>query len=236
MFFVPTIVNVLMTRIDQGNVESTACWTNANSETIAIYTKEKEAAKLAEQKEKQEQIAANNKKREQEDEERKNNVVRRPESDYSGSNSSSSGGGSTSLLQTALNQKGENHTTFTDWFGFADEWCAMFVTWATAHTSVTGNANDCANTPRSGSDKCLFTSKTSADGGAVCTHAAWYAEHNRFYHSEYYANKYNTYKDGNKAYVPKPGDIVFFANGSNNYAGNPKNSCYQFGHIAIVVV
>ena len=233
VFFVPVVVNVLMNMIEQDNVEKTACWTNANTETIAKFKAVKEAKRLSEQEEKQKKIAENNKKREEEDKKRKENVVRRPDSDY-GNNSSSSGIGSTDLLQTAMNQVGQGYKTFTDWYDFADEWCAIFVTWATAHTSITGNANDCKNTPRSGSSKCLFNSKTSADGGAVCSHAEWYASHNRFYHSEYYAKVYKTYMDGNKAYVPKPGDIIFIANGDSRYAGNPKAACYQFGHIAIV--
>lgn len=234
IFFVPVIVNVIMNMIEQDEVQNTACWKNANTEKIAEITAVKEAKRLAEQKEKQKKIAADNKKREEEDAKRKKNIVRRPDSDYGGTNSTSTGGGSTNLLDTALKEVGNGYKKFTDWYGFADEWCAMFVTWATAHTSITGKASDCSNAPRSGSSKCLFNAKTSADGGAVCSHSEWYANNNRFYHSQYYAGKYKSYMDGSKAYVPKPGDIVFFANGSSSYAGNPKNSCYQFGHIAIV--
>lgn len=230
VFFVPTLVNILMTRIDQESVESTACWTNANTETIAKYKQIKEAKKLAEQKEKQEQIAANNKKREEEDEKRKNNVVRRPDSDYSGSSSSSSGGG-TNLLETALKEVGNNHAKYTDFYGFAADWCAMFAFWATAHTSVTGNASDCANVSTSGSDKCYYKSKIDVYSAVVYEYAQWMANHNRFYHSQHWAKQTGTYKDNGRVYEPKPGDFVFFNGG---YGGDPKNCYAQLAHIAIV--
>ena len=218
VFFVPMMVNLLMNQVDQGNVESSTCWANANSETIAKYTEVKEAKKLAEQKEKQEKIAENNKKREQEDEERKKNIVKRS-------------GGGTSILETALKEVGNNHSKYTSFYGVAADWCAMFAFWTTAHTSVTGNANDCANVTRSGSDKCYYTSKIDIYSAVVWQYTEWVAKHDRFYHSQYWANRMGTYKDNGRAYEPQPGDFVFFNGG---YGGNPLSCRAQLSHIAIV--
>ena len=221
IFFIPVLVNLILGNLGESSVQQTACWTNANSETITYYKKIKEAKQLAERKEKQERIEANNKKREEEDKKRKKNIKKR---------TSSSGGGKT-LLETALKEVGNGHSKYTSWYGFADEWCCMFVVWATAHTSVNGNVSECANTPRSGSDKCYYNKKIQEDAAAVSYFAYWMAKNNRFYHSQYWANSTGKYKDGSKAYTPQPGDLVFFNGG---YGGDPMNCQAQLSHIAIV--
>ena len=226
IFFVPVLVNLMLGSLGENRVQQTACWTNANSETITYYKKIKEAKQLAERKEKQERIAENNKKREEEDKKRKKSIKKR---------TSSSGGGKT-LLETALKEVGNGHKKYTDWYGWPDEWCCMFVVWATAHTSVNGNVSECANTGRSGSEKCYYNKLIKEDAAAVWYFAYWMAQNKRFYHSQYWANSTGTYKDGSKAYTPQPGDLVFF-NGNPAYGvyhGNPLTCDGELGHIAIV--
>ena len=141
------------------------------------------------------------------------------------------------LLNTALKEEGNGHTKYTNWYGEADEWCAMFANWAMAHTSITGNANDCKNTGKGGSDKCIYKKLITENADSVWHYANWMAKNKRFYHSQYWANKMGTYKNGNEAYTPKPGDLVFFNGtyaGGGVYGGDPLNCRAQLGHIAIV--
>ncbi len=226
IFFIPVLVNLILGNLGESSVQQTACWTNANSETITYYKKIKEAKQLAERKEKQERIEANNKKREEEDKKRKKNIKKR---------TSSSGGGKT-LLETALKEVGNGHSKYTNFYGMAADWCAMFVFWATHHTPVNGNVSDCANPTRAGSDKCYYKKLIEVDSAVVYSYAVWMAQNKRFYHSQYWANSTGTYKDGSKAYTPQPGDLVFFDGNPSiaTYSGNPLTCDGELGHIAIV--
>lgn len=218
IFFIPTIVNLIMKNIDQMSVQKTSCWANANTATIAHYQQIKEARDLSELKEKQEKIAANNAAREKADQERKDNIVKK----------SALG---EKMAEVAAKELGKNHKTYTDFYGFADEWCAMFVFWVTAHTPVSGSASACNSA--SGSDNCVYKKYIGEKSAVVYAYAHWIANNKEFYHSKYSVSKYNTYKKGNKVYEPQPGDLIFF-NGSNRYQGNPKNCPGQLSHIGIV--
>lgn len=218
IFFIPTIVNLILKNLNQMNVNQTECWANANTETIAHYQQIQEARKLSELQEKQATILANNKAREEADQERKDNIVKK----------SALG---EKLVQIAEKELGKNHRTYTDFYGFANEWCAMFVYWVTAHTPVDGNAASC--TSRNGSDNCVYKKYIGTKSAVVYDYAQWIANNKKFYHSEYYARKYNTYKSGNKVYEPQPGDLIFFAR-EYEYNGNPKNCPGEPYHIGIV--
>lgn len=221
IFFVPTIVNLILKNLNQMNVQQTACWANANSETIAYYQEIKEARELSERQEKQAKIVANNKAREKKDQERKDNIVKKSEAGEK-------------LVEIAEkevgNVGGQKYRTF---FGVDGEWCAMFVFWVTAHTPVSGGNNACNNVSNSGSDKCVYTKQISVKSTVVWEYMEYMAKNKSFYHGQYYASKYGTYKNGSKAYEPQPGDLIFF-NGTNVYDGDPKNCKGEPSHIGIV--
>lgn len=218
IFFVPTIVNLILKNLNEMNVQQTACWANANTATIAHYQQIKEARELSELQEKQATILANNKAREEADQERKDNIVKK----------SALG---EKLVEVAEKELGKNHKTYTDFYGFANEWCAMFVFWVTAHTPVNGSASAC--TSANGSDNCVFKKYINVKSAVVYQYAQWIANNKKFYHSEYFARKYNTYKNGSKVYEPQPGDLIFFAR-EDEYHGDPKNCPGEPYHIGIV--
>ena len=226
VFFVPTIVNIVLVNVEEDRVEKSACWTNATEAKIEYYSQIYEANKASEKQKKQEQILANNKKRDKEDQERKKKIVPREKSSGSASGNS--------LAEVAYNELGNSGTKYKNWYGMNSEWCAVFVSWAIAHTPTKGaSSTACKNTSSSGSDKCVYTKDISIKSAVVYQFTEWIAKNKKFYHAKYYANKYGTYKNGSKVYEPVPGDLIFF-NGSYSYTGNPK-SCYaQLSHIGIV--
>lgn len=220
IFFIPTIVNLILKNLNQMNVEQTACWSNANTGTIAYYQEIKEARELSERQEKQAKIVANNKAREKADQKRKDNIVKKSEAGEK-------------LVEVAEKELGKNGQTYKTFFGIDGEWCAMFVFWVTAHTPVSGGNNACSNVSSSGSDKCVYTKQISVKSAVVYQYMEYMAKEKKFYHAKYYTAKYGTYKNGSKDYEPQPGDLIFF-NGSNSYRGDPKNCYGELSHIGIV--
>ena len=140
------------------------------------------------------------------------------------------------ILATASKQLGKKGSTYMKFYGYSGDWCAMFIHWVFAHTSITSNANKCNNVSSKGSTNCVYKSAIKTKSAAVCDYARWFANNRRFYHSQYWAKKYKKSKySKNKKYKPVPGDIIFITKGAyNSYRGNPTSSCYQFSHIAIV--
>ena len=102
VFFVPTIVNLVLVNVEEDKVEKSACWTNATEARIAYYTEIYEANKTSELQKKQEQILTNNQKRDKEDKERKKKIV--PREKTSGSASGNS------LAEVAYNELGNSGT------------------------------------------------------------------------------------------------------------------------------
>ena len=222
IFFVPTIVNLILKNLNQMNVQQTACWANANSDTIAYYQEIKEARELSERQEKQAQIVANNKAREKKDQERKDNIVKKSEAGEK-------------LVEIAEkevgNVGGQKYKTF---YGIDGDWCAMFVFWVTAHTPVSGGKNACANVNNSGSDKCVYKAKVDVKTALVNDYIEQFHKKYKFYHSKYYASKFGTYKKGSKAYEPQPGDLIYFS-WTGGWRGNPAyTSGGQVSHVGIV--
>lgn len=221
IFFVPTLVNLILKNLDQMNVEQTACWTNANTTTIAYYQDIKNARELSERQEKQAKILANNKKREKEDQERKANIVKR----------SAAG---EKLVEIASKEVGNGGQKYKSFFGIDGDWCAMFVFWSLAHTPVSGNNQACKNVSNSGSDKCVYNKKVSVKSGIVNDYIEGLHAKGQFYHSKYYASKFGTYKKGSKAYEPQPGDLIYFS-WTGGWRGNPASTWGgQVSHIGIV--
>lgn len=136
------------------------------------------------------------------------------------------------LLLTANQELGnEGGIKYKNFYGMDDEWCAMFIFWTIAHTSITGNNNQCTSV--NGSSNCVFTKYINVKSAVVSPYAEWIAKNKKFYHSKYYVKKYNSYKNGNKIYEPQPGDLIFLVS-EYEYSGNPKKCDGEPYHIGIV--
>lgn len=221
VFFVPTIVNLILSNLNQMNVQQTECWVNANTDTISYYKDIKEARELSERQQKQAKIAENNKAREKAEEERKNNIVKKSAAGQR-------------LADVALKEVGNSGDKYKKFFGFDGDWCAMFVFWSLAHTPVNNNKSACQNVTSNGSNQCVYNGTVDVKSGLVNDYIEQFNAKYKFYHSKYYANKFRTYKKGSKAYEPQPGDLIYFS-WTGGWRGNPAStSGGQVSHIGIV--
>lgn len=64
IFFIPTIVNLLLSLLNQTSYNASACWVNANSYTISEFKTVEEAKKLQEEAERNREIEEDKKERE----------------------------------------------------------------------------------------------------------------------------------------------------------------------------
>ena len=135
------------------------------------------------------------------------------------------------IAKKEIGNKGKKY--YHDFYNLDADWCVMFVLWVTAHTPVQDHSNDCNKTNANGSNKCVYKKYLNIKTAAVWQYLEYISKNKNFYHSEYYADKYETYKFGNSAYTPVPGDLIFIDR-KYIYKGDPKNCYDQIPHMGIV--
>lgn len=203
IFFIPTVVSLLLEMLGQTDYNATACWSNSNNETIAAY----KAAKEAEQEAEQEEIAAE--QQAAEDERKTTEALREAAREENAKKaaeaakkaSSGSTGTATELaaklIQIAQEQAdlkpGDSPNKYTYGYGsisgygsggFDYPWCAAFVWWCSNEAGV-------------------YPTKVSLKTAGVSN----YISH--FKNTAGLSYELSAAHGGN--YVPKMGDYIFFS-------------------------
>lgn len=136
------------------------------------------------------------------------------------------------LLLVANKELGNKGTKYWKFYGAESDWCTMFVYWVTAHTNVSGVSNSCINKP--GTNDCVYSNYIKLKPPLVYEYVEWMVNKNKFYHSQYYFNKYNkTYGYDKQVYKPASGDLIFLVR-EHEYHGNPKDCYGEPYHVGIV--
>lgn len=208
IFFIPTIVNVIMTLVSNTGIkvgtDYTTCFENANKQKIEEMQKEQDK----EDKEFEEQIkqdSANN---------NNNNNNNNGNNNSSNNNSSTtkpnntqpndSSQIATEMIRIAEAQRGtkeepdgSNYTKFHEEFKVAKDtpWCGLFVTWVAKKTQLSNGSN-------------LFDSIINSKNHPQ---ANWYSVDMtiQFFNTDQQLDYYKSKSKGG-SYTPKKGDYIFF--------------------------
>lgn len=213
VFFLPILINLLLSMVGQSDMTSTACWTNANTGTINAL----KSAKEAEEEATQEEIAAERASAEQErqtyealrEAAREENAEKAAEAAKKASSNSS--GTATEkaarLIQIAQAQAdkhpSDSPNEYTRGYGpisgygssvYDYPWCAAFVWWCSNEAGV-------------------YPAEVNYKTAGVTSYIGYFRNNSD-------GNRYEPSAAHGGTYVPKMGDYIFFSNEHIQYDGD----------------